>query len=66
MIIVTGQKVVKAAQNIFSPCVAFRVVGTPVKHINSKYSILLYILVFHVLNEKFGNKVLIYSVQPLK
>lgn len=24
-------------QNMFSPCVAFRVIGHPVKHINSKY-----------------------------
>lgn len=30
-------KSVKAAQNIFTPCVAFRVAGMPIKHINSKY-----------------------------
>lgn len=30
-------KSAKPAQGIFTPCVAFRVAGMPIKHINSKY-----------------------------
>lgn len=30
-------KSVKPGHNIFTPCVAFRVAGMPIKHINSKY-----------------------------
>lgn len=39
-LLVTGQPTLNGLnsnQEIFTPCVAFRVVGTPVKHINSKW-----------------------------
>lgn len=42
LLVVTGQPTlngINSNQNIFSPCVAFRVVGTPVKHINSKWDL---------------------------
>lgn len=50
-LLVTGQPTLNGMisnQNLFSPCVAFRVVGTPVKHINSKWDLFAFFIVFNV------------------